>query len=99
MVDLVLRRDGNRLLPRTIRYLEERREHEDRWTGAIETHPAPLRIIWGDADPIAVPAMTDRLIERRPDTPLTRLEAVGHYPMLEAPDAFLAALRVGLATP
>ncbi|MCU1457277.1 MAG: Epoxide hydrolase [Actinomycetia bacterium] len=96
MVELVLRSGGNRLLPRTIRYIEERREHEDRWTGAIETHSSPLQVIWGDADPIAVVGMTDRLVEHRPGTPVTRLEAVGHYPMLEAPTPFLEALQRGL---
>src|SRR5688500_4166598 len=36
---LVAHEGGNRLLPRLIRYIEERREYEDRWTGAIERHP------------------------------------------------------------
>ncbi len=97
MVELVLRRDGNRLLPRTIRYIEERREHEGRWTGAVESHAAPLTVIWGDADPIAVVAMTGQLLDRRPGTPVTHLAGVGHYPMLEAPEPFLDALRTGLA--
>jgi pimeloyl-ACP methyl ester carboxylesterase len=97
MVELVLRRHGNRLLPRTIRYIEERHEHEGRWTGAIESHPSPLAVIWGDADPIAVTAMTDQLLEHRPGTPITHLEDIGHYPMLESPGPFLQALRAGLA--
>jgi pimeloyl-ACP methyl ester carboxylesterase len=95
---LVVHEGGNRLLARQIRYIEERRKHEDRWTGAIERHPAPLSIVWGDADPIAVWPMTDRLLERRAgtDTPRTRLEDVGHYPMIEAPAAFAAAVLAGL---
>jgi pimeloyl-ACP methyl ester carboxylesterase len=94
--ELVARDGGNRLLPRLIRYLAERREHEARWTGAIESHPAPLTIVWGDADPIARWAMTDRLLERRLDAARTRLAGVGHYPMLEAPDAFAAAVLAPL---
>lgn len=90
--DLILREGGDLLLPRTIRYIEERREHESRWTGAIERHPSPVTIVWGDADPIAVWPMAERLHDARPDTTLVRLRAVGHYPMLEAPDAFGAAL-------
>jgi pimeloyl-ACP methyl ester carboxylesterase len=90
--DLVVLAGGNRLLPRLIRYIAERREHEDRWTGAIERHPAPLAIVWGDVDPIADWSMTDRLVERRPDARRTRLARVGHYPMVEVPDAFATAV-------
>jgi pimeloyl-ACP methyl ester carboxylesterase len=95
--ELVARNGGNRLLPRLIRYIEERREHEDRWTGAIELHPAPLTIVWGDADPIAVWPMTDELLQRRPDAQRVRLEGVGHYPMLEAPAAYTSAVLSGLS--
>ncbi|HZM41286.1 MAG TPA: hypothetical protein VFB94_19345, partial [Acidimicrobiales bacterium] len=84
-----------RLLPRLIRYLDERARHEHRWTGAIESHPAALTVVWGRGDPIAVPAMIDRLVSRRPATAVTWLEA-GHWPMVEQPgpfaDAVLAAL-------
>jgi pimeloyl-ACP methyl ester carboxylesterase len=95
--DLIVRDRGDRLLPRTIRYVEERRQHEERWTGAIERHPAPLTVVWGDADPIAVWPMAERLHEARPDAKLVRLRDVGHYPMLEAPDAFTSAVEHALA--
>jgi pimeloyl-ACP methyl ester carboxylesterase len=95
--DLIHRDGGDLLLPRTIRYVEERRVHEGRWTGAIEQHPAPLTIVWGDADPIAVWAMAERLHAARPDSTLVRLRDVGHYPMLEAPNGFAAAVDHALA--
>jgi pimeloyl-ACP methyl ester carboxylesterase len=94
---LVVHEGGNRLLARQIRYIEERRQHESRWTGAIEQHASPLSIVWGDQDPIAVYAMTDELLRRRPDATRTRLEGVGHYPMVEAPAAFSRAVLEGLA--
>ncbi|MBA2326766.1 MAG: alpha/beta hydrolase [Actinobacteria bacterium] len=93
---LVVHDGGSRLLPRTIRYIEERRRHESRWYGAIERHASPLTIVWGDADPIAVWPMAERLHAARPDATLVRLEGIGHYPMLEAPDAFNAALEHAL---
>ena len=86
--ELITRDGGNRLMPRLIRYIEERRSHEPRWTGAIEKHPAPLTIVWGDLDPIAVWPMAERLHAARPDATLVRLEGVGHYPMVEVPDRF-----------
>ncbi|MEZ5237643.1 MAG: alpha/beta hydrolase [Microthrixaceae bacterium] len=65
---------------------------EERYTGAIETHPSPLGIIWGTEDPIAVIDMARRLHDRRRDSELVELEGVGHYPMIEAPTAFASSL-------
>jgi len=90
--EMVAHLDGMLLLPRLIRYLEERRRDEARFTGAIERHPAPLSVVWGRDDPIAVVAMTDRLAKAAPELGLQVLDGVGHYPMVEAPDRFVAAV-------
>lgn len=92
LVDLIMRNDGHRLLVRINRYLNQRKEHEGRWTGAIERHPAPLGIVWGEDDPIAVPAMAHRLAEANGSADLRILPGVGHFPMVEAPDVFVPAL-------
>jgi len=83
---------GTLLLPRHIRYVEERMRHESRLTGAIERHPSSLAVVWGRDDPIAVPTMTDRLRLARSELDLVVLDGVGHYPMVEAPDRFLDAV-------
>ncbi len=95
--ELIVRNGGNRLLPRLIRYLQERREHEARWTGAIERHPSPLTVLWGDLDPIAVWPMAERLQAARPDATVVRLDGIGHYPMMEAPERFSTELVTALA--
>jgi pimeloyl-ACP methyl ester carboxylesterase len=87
---------GQLLLPRLIRYIEERRANERRFTGAIESDPSPLHVVWGMDDPIAVPSMVDSLLAARPDATATRLDSVGHYPMMEAPQRFLDAVLPGL---
>jgi pimeloyl-ACP methyl ester carboxylesterase len=92
----VVHDDGHRVLPRLIRYIEERRANERRFTGAIETDPSPLHIVWGLDDPIAVASMVDTLLAARPDATASRLEGVGHYPMVEAPQRFLGAALAGL---
>jgi pimeloyl-ACP methyl ester carboxylesterase len=97
--ELILRSGGNRLLARTIRYIEDRRRAESRYTGAIESHPSPLGVVWGSEDPIAVRSMTERLVERRPDATVRLLAGIGHYPMLEAPGSFVAAVEELLDTP
>jgi pimeloyl-ACP methyl ester carboxylesterase len=95
-VEQIMQDGGHLVLPRLIRYIEERRRNERRFTGAIESDPSPLHIVWGMDDPIAVPSMVDTLCAARPDATADRLAGVGHYPMVEAPARFLAAARAGL---
>lgn len=85
---LLRARDGDRTMPIAIRYVEERRRSERRFTGAIERHPSPLLVLWGVDDPVALVSMTDRLLEARGDRPTERvlLHDVGHFPMIEVPD-------------
>ena len=97
--ELIVHGGGNRMLARTIRYIEERRANERRFTGAIETHPSPLTIVWGPEDPIAVAAMATRLQQSRPDAALCWIEGAGHYPQIEEPARYLEALDAALASP
>ena len=90
--EMISHLDGHLLLPRLIRYIEERKHGEARFTGAIERHSSPLVVVWGRDDPIAVPAMVDRLRSARPDIRVHLLEGVGHYPMVEAPGRFVDAV-------
>jgi pimeloyl-ACP methyl ester carboxylesterase len=96
-VEQIMHDDGHLVLTRLIRYIEERRQNQARFTGAIEADPSPLHIVWGVDDPIAVPSMVDTLVAARPDATVVRLDGVGHYPMVEAPALFLAAALPGLA--
>jgi pimeloyl-ACP methyl ester carboxylesterase len=96
MAAFIVRDRGNTLLPRVIRYIEERRVHEHRWTGAIERHPASLAVIWGDLDPIAIWPMAERVTEANVDARLYRLDGVGHYPMVESPKRFADALSAAI---
>jgi pimeloyl-ACP methyl ester carboxylesterase len=90
MVRLTLHDQGDRLLPRLIRYIEQRRRHQPRWTAGLADFPGPMVAAWGDLDPIAVPGMPDRLGGLRDEAGL-EIEVVhwpdiGHWPSVEAPD-------------
>jgi pimeloyl-ACP methyl ester carboxylesterase len=39
-----------------------------------------------------VPAIAERLLQRNPAATLVRLDGIGHYPQLEAPDRTAAAV-------
>ena len=90
--ELISTGDGERLLARHARYIEERRRSEDRTTPPVLRHPSPVTVVWGTDDPIAVPAMAERVAAARPDARVVRLGGVGHYPMVEAPERFASAV-------
>ena len=94
--ELLARNDGQTLLPRLIRYIEERHEHESRWIHALREHPTPITVAWGDRDPIAVYGMAERFCKERPGTPLVTLSGVGHFPMIEAPGPLYGAIEEAL---
>lgn len=82
----IARRDGHRIGHRLIQYIPERRRHRDRWVGALETSAVPRHFVWGMLDPVSGGHMAERIAERLPDADLVRLEDVGHWPQLEAPE-------------
>jgi pimeloyl-ACP methyl ester carboxylesterase len=86
--ELIATGEGERLLARHARYIEERRRSGGRTTPPVLEHPSPLTVVWGVDDPIAVAAMADRIEAARPGARVVRLDGVGHYPMVEAPDRF-----------
>jgi len=86
MLWLVGHREGDRLLPRLIRHVEERRRNQDRWTAGLVEFPGPLTALWGEQDAVAVVEMARRLGELRPQTVVQTWPDVGHWPSLEVPD-------------
>lgn len=98
MWQLMSRDDGRLALPGLIRYMVERREHRERWVGALQHCPVPLTVINGSADPISGAHMIARLRELQIPASIVELPRVGHYPQVEAPQAVLAAVQHALAT-
>ncbi|MDQ3986191.1 MAG: alpha/beta hydrolase [Actinomycetota bacterium] len=93
MMERLLRHGGgSRLVPVTIRYIEERRVHSERWTSGLVDFAGPLAAIWGEQDPVAVPAMVGRLAGLRDDVEVVRWPDVGHWPQLEVPDRLAAEI-------
>lgn len=93
LVAMVRNDRGDRLMPKLIRYIEQRRVHQERWTAGLADFPGPLTLIWGEQDPIAVLAMIERMESLRQSTTLITLDGVGHWPSLEAPTRLAAEIR------
>lgn len=94
MMELFLQHDGGlRIVPITIRYINERRRNQQRWTDSLVEFAGDLAALWGDLDTVAVPAMVTRLGELRPTTRVTRWSDVAHWPQVEVPDRVAAELQ------
>ena len=95
---LLARERGYTMLTRTIRYIEDRRVEEARYTGAIETAPVAGRASCGvSSTRWRSHEMALKLKAARPDASLTTLDGVGHYPMIEDPPRFAAAVAAAIA--
>jgi pimeloyl-ACP methyl ester carboxylesterase len=92
MLALLRHNDGDRLLPRLIRYVEERRANFERWTDALVSFPGPLTVLWGEQDPIAVVGMAHRIAEMNPAAEVITWPDVGHWPSIEVPDRVAASI-------
>lgn len=82
---------GHRLFHKLIGYIRERREHRERWVGALRTTDVPMRLINGPDDPVSGAHMAElyRKLVSRPD--IVSLVGIGHYPQVEDPDGVLNA--------
>src|SRR2546422_1154668 len=92
MLWLVGHREGDRLLPRLIRHVEERRLNQERWTTGLVDFPGPITALWGEQDLVAVVEMARRLGRLRPGTEIQTWPDVGHWPALEVPDRLAEAI-------
>lgn len=71
---------------------------DEDFSAAVHTLQQPTQIIWGEADAVA-PLRTGQLLARRlPRAELKSMPRIGHTPMLEASDRFLALLSSALAS-
>ncbi|MDX1497226.1 MAG: alpha/beta hydrolase [Salinisphaeraceae bacterium] len=89
---LVSREGGVRIMHKLIRYIDDRRQHRERWVGALQNTSIPLRLINGPADPVSGLHMTERYRELVPNPDVELLDAaIGHYPQVEDPEGTLKA--------
>ncbi|MCB0545235.1 MAG: alpha/beta hydrolase [Saprospiraceae bacterium] len=87
--ELMVHKGGKSVFHKLIRYMEERRRYRERWVGALQNSPIPIRLINGAADPVSGRHMTERYKALTPDPDVVMLEEIGHYPQTEAPEAVL----------
>jgi pimeloyl-ACP methyl ester carboxylesterase len=90
--------DGKHVFHNLITYMSDRRQHRERWVGALKESIVPIGLINGSMDPVSGAHMLARyreVISR--DHFTVELPTIGHYPQVEAPaevvSAYLRFLR------
>jgi pimeloyl-ACP methyl ester carboxylesterase len=98
---LLTHNDGRGILHLLSGYLAERVQFAARWHGAVRDWPKPLNFLWATGDPVATTAVLNGLRELRPAAQVMELPGIGHYPQIEVPHEFAAAVKIllGLAGP
>jgi pimeloyl-ACP methyl ester carboxylesterase len=87
------RNGGAAMAHELLHYIDDRREHADRWRAALEGNGLPQTFVWGDLDPVSGAHVMERLVDRLPDATMVPLADVGHWPPLEAPDEVVGAIE------
>lgn len=83
--------NGVRIQPHLLQYIAQRVKHRERWIGAMQKTATPLHMIHGDYDPINPPPFEQHYRKNIPNSGMTVLKGIGHWPNLEAPDLVLEA--------
>jgi pimeloyl-ACP methyl ester carboxylesterase len=83
MWELLERAGGCLRAPQLSTYQDDRVRFRERWIGSLERLDLPAHVLWGRRDPIAVPAIAQKLAGEIPRAKLTWLDDLGHYPMVE----------------
>ena len=84
--------------PATYRRALQAMQGFDRWAQTWVNVHTPTLLLGGDADHCTPPAALQALAELMPDAQHLSLPHIGHWPQLENPEAFDAALLDFLAT-
>lgn len=87
--ELIRHNDGQKIMHRLIHYILDRRQHRERWVGAMQRTSVPLRLIDGPEDPISGAHMVVRYRQLIPQPDTVELPGIGHYPQVEAPEQVL----------
>jgi pimeloyl-ACP methyl ester carboxylesterase len=93
MTELLQHEGGNRRLPSIAGYMRERYLHRERWIGALRETKSPLQFVWADGDPIANVNVGRGLAKEAPQAKYTELPGLGHFLLMEDPEAIAGHIK------
>ena len=93
---------GTTVFPKTLRYLDDRRELEETWLQTLSRSEIPATLIWGEQDPIAKTEIANfvwenHLRNRTAAAAYWRLPCAAHYPQNDRPKVIAQLVRWSLS--
>lgn len=88
---LIAFNNGQRIFHRLIRYMADRRQHQQRWREAIIDPQIPVRLINGPEDPVSGQHLLDYYRQQLANADTVSLAGIGHYPQVEDAESVTAA--------
>jgi len=87
---LIMENDGQHIFHNLMTYINDRREHRERWVSGLQNAHVPMALINGSVDPVSGRHMVARYKELncRLDF-LAEMNEIGHYPQVEDPQGVL----------
>ena len=92
MWQLISFNNGKRIFHKLISYMTERKRFRDKWLSSLTHAKCPIQLINGTADPISGEHMVKRFETLVSTNNILRLENIGHYPQMEAPEQVSGAI-------
>jgi pimeloyl-ACP methyl ester carboxylesterase len=89
---LISHKNGNKIAHKLLHYIANRREHRERWVGALQNAVVPIRLVDGGMDPVSGKHMYEYFCKTVPKGEAVLLSELGHYPHTEGPDQVLAEI-------
>lgn len=83
--------EGLKVFHKLLQYIPQRRQHRERWVGALQKAILPMRLINGGADPISGAHLYHYYKSMIENADAVLFEDIGHYPQTEAPERVLNA--------
>jgi len=81
--EMMLYKNGRKVLSKVSGYINQRYKNWDRWIGALKETDLPIHVLWAEDDPVAVVKMAHVIHDETKNSTKTILPNLGHFPMLE----------------
>jgi len=91
MNEILAYQQGHLRIPNVYAYVRERYLHKERWLGALRQAQRQVQFVWATDDPVATHDMGKALAAMAPQSRYTKVEGIGHFIPIEAPDKVAAS--------
>lgn len=87
---LICQNGGNKINYKLVHATRDREQNKERWKKSLTSNLVPIMLIAGLQDPVAGIETIEKYLEIVPDPKVIKLNTIGHFPQIEAPQRVIA---------